>query len=266
VPPAQEASRPTGAQNHPVRLRPSTGRALGEFLADLGSAAHPGGDGLTPALLAGLSGVIGCDSVWRADCDYGNRRNAMLSTDHRVDVAYSRKQERWWQLYGQHPLLAYRDATGNGRALRLSDFLPRRSLRRLELYSEFFKPFGIESSLSIRIYVSPRRAVDIGCTRSSGDFSVQDRFALDIVKSFLERIGLLDDRRSRTSKPLTRREREVLAVAATGASNAEIAAELVIAPGTAKKHLDNIYAKLGAANRTEAVARMLDSGNAFAKP
>ena len=141
--------------------------------------------------------MIGCDSVWRADCDYDSRRNAMLSTDHRVDDAYASRQERWWQLYEQHPLLAYRDATGDGRALRLSDFLPRRSLRRLELYGEFFEPFGIESSLSIRIQVAPGRAVDLGCTRSSGDFSVQDRFALDVVKSFLDRFVLLHDERRR---------------------------------------------------------------------
>lgn len=266
--PAQEAGRPKGAENRPVRLRPSTGRALGELLADLGSAVRRGGSDLTRALFEGLPDVVGCDSVWRADCDYGSRRNAMFSTDHRVDDAYVRGQERWWQLYEQHPLLVYRDATGDGRALRLSDFVPRRSLRRLELYGEFFKPFGIESSLSIRILVSPRQAVDLGVTRSSIDFSVQDRLALDVVRSFLDRVVLLHHERHGGSNDLTRREQQILAVAATGASNAEIAAELVIAPGTVKKHLDNIYGKLGAANRTEAVARMLDadSGHPLGDP
>ncbi len=182
----------------------------------------------------------------------------MFSTDHRVDDTYAKKQERWWQLYEQHALLAYRDASGDGSARRLSDFLPRRSLRRLELYGEFFRPFGIESSVSIRIQVAPRRAVDFGCTRSSGDFSEQDRFALDVVKSFLDRAVLLYEARSRGSNVLTKREHQILAVAATGASNAEIAAKLVIAPGTVKKHLDNIYVKLGAANRTEAVTCITD--------
>ena len=256
--PDQEAVRPRGAESQSVRLRPWTLRALGELLASVASAARRGPGELTSTLLAGLPNVIGCDSVWRADCDYAGRRNAMLSTDHRVDDAYVRGQERWWQLYEQHPLLAYRDATGDGRALRLSDCLPRRSLRRLELYGEFFQPFGIESSLSVRIQVAPRRAVDFGCTRSSGDFSVQDRFALDVVRAFLDRLVLLYEERCRGSNGLTKREQQVLAVAATGASNAEIAARLVIAPGTVKKHFDNIYGKLGAANRTEAVARTLE--------
>jgi LuxR family maltose regulon positive regulatory protein len=37
--------------------------------------------------------------------------------------------------------------------------------------------------------------------------------------------------------------------------NEAVAHTLVIAPGTVKKHLDNIYGKLGVHNRTEAVAR-----------
>lgn len=55
---------------------------------------------------------------------------------------------------------------------------------------------------------------------------------------------------------LTRREIEVLLELESGRTNAEAAAELSISPATVKKHLDNIYAKLGVSNRTAAVARL----------
>jgi DNA-binding CsgD family transcriptional regulator/GAF domain-containing protein len=60
-----------------------------------------------------------------------------------------------------------------------------------------------------------------------------------------------------TDHPLTRREVEVLSLMAKGATSAEIARQLVIAPGTAKTHAKNILRKLGASTRAEAVARFL---------
>ncbi|HEX5691333.1 MAG TPA: LuxR C-terminal-related transcriptional regulator, partial [Roseiflexaceae bacterium] len=57
------------------------------------------------------------------------------------------------------------------------------------------------------------------------------------------------------SEPLSDREREILRLIATGMPNAAVARVLIIAPGTVKKHLDHIYGKLGAHNRTAAVAR-----------
>jgi ATP/maltotriose-dependent transcriptional regulator MalT len=54
---------------------------------------------------------------------------------------------------------------------------------------------------------------------------------------------------------LSARELEVLHLLALGLTNQEIAQELVIAPGTAKRHTINIYGKLGVNNRTRAVAR-----------
>ncbi|MBN1178399.1 MAG: hypothetical protein JXD18_04255 [Anaerolineae bacterium] len=56
-------------------------------------------------------------------------------------------------------------------------------------------------------------------------------------------------------EPLTERERDVLRLIAAGYSNQEIARELVIALGTAKRHVNNIYGKLGARSRTQAVAK-----------
>jgi LuxR family maltose regulon positive regulatory protein len=59
---------------------------------------------------------------------------------------------------------------------------------------------------------------------------------------------------------LTARELEVLALLAGGAPNQAIAGELVISLDTAKKHVSHVLAKLGAANRTEAVTRARQLG------
>ena len=61
-------------------------------------------------------------------------------------------------------------------------------------------------------------------------------------------------------EPLTGRELEVLRLLAAGKSNQRIAHDLVVALDTVKKHVTHILGKLGAANRTEAVARARDLG------
>jgi DNA-binding NarL/FixJ family response regulator len=52
---------------------------------------------------------------------------------------------------------------------------------------------------------------------------------------------------------LTAREAEVLALIATGRTNAQIAAALVVSPSTVKTHINNIFAKTGVSDRAKAV-------------
>lgn len=59
---------------------------------------------------------------------------------------------------------------------------------------------------------------------------------------------------------LTARERDVLGLLVAGRSNRRIADELVVSVDTVKKHLTHIFGKLGAVNRTEAVARARQLG------
>jgi LuxR family maltose regulon positive regulatory protein len=57
------------------------------------------------------------------------------------------------------------------------------------------------------------------------------------------------------SEPLSERELEVLRLIASGMSNAEISRTLFVALNTVKKHINNIYRKVGTNSRTRAVAR-----------
>jgi DNA-binding CsgD family transcriptional regulator len=58
----------------------------------------------------------------------------------------------------------------------------------------------------------------------------------------------------------TRRESDVLRLVAAGKTNPEIAGELTVSRNTVKRHLDNLFAKLGLSSRAEATAYALREG------
>jgi DNA-binding CsgD family transcriptional regulator len=73
----------------------------------------------------------------------------------------------------------------------------------------------------------------------------------------VELVDSLTGRRVRETYGLTARELEVLRLVAAGKRNREIAAELVISDHTARRHLQNIYGKLGVSSRAAATAFVL---------
>ncbi len=66
--------------------------------------------------------------------------------------------------------------------------------------------------------------------------------------------------KSKIPDPLSDRELEVLRLAAEGLSNREIAGKLCLAESTVKSHLNTIFRKLDAKNRTQAVAQARQLG------
>jgi DNA-binding CsgD family transcriptional regulator len=268
----------------------------------------------------------------------------------------------FWRLKREHPLCSYQARTGDFAAHKLSDFVTRRELHRLEIYVDFFRPNAVEYELEVGLPAQSGHTKVLGFDSGRRDFGDRDRLLLDLLRPHLvhlynsartrrlaaairagtDRSGelvLLDsagriefasvlarrllhhffgdpdstrlpeaiegwlacergclngdtlpnrgkpltidlDRRrlvftrvpggDRTlllaeaplppsdRKPLSRREWEIVDLLDAGKSNAEIAVELWIAPGTVRTHLENIYAKLGVHSRTAALARVRD--------
>jgi DNA-binding NarL/FixJ family response regulator len=77
------------------------------------------------------------------------------------------------------------------------------------------------------------------------------RIVLSISQTSLARL-------SEPAPGLSKREREVLVLAAQAYTNLQIAHELTIAEGTVKRHLRNIFKKLGAISRIDAVNKAVD--------
>jgi DNA-binding NarL/FixJ family response regulator len=75
----------------------------------------------------------------------------------------------------------------------------------------------------------------------------------ELVVALADELSSAHDR-DRTAETLTERELEVLQLLAFGYTNRDIGRRLFISPDTVKTHLEHIYQKLGASDRTSAVA------------
>jgi DNA-binding CsgD family transcriptional regulator len=75
------------------------------------------------------------------------------------------------------------------------------------------------------------------------------------VESESDRVSRRLGARKQLDDPLSERELEVLNLLASGRTNSEIAGDLFVSVGTVKSHTGNIYRKLDAKNRAEALAR-----------
>jgi len=79
----------------------------------------------------------------------------------------------------------------------------------------------------------------------------QDNVLLSVSRETMRSL----DRQDEQHTVLSERELEVLRLVATAMSNAQIAGRLYITEGTVKRHLTNIYAKLGAVSRVDAIKK-----------
>lgn len=113
------------------------------------------------------------------------------------------------------------------------------------------------------VALAPRLGVEPHAARASGAAGVVcSDTAVEDLAEFLATVGheaamrrppAREQRRQRSTEVLSRREQEVLALAASGLTDRQLATSLFLSVKTVKNHLHHIYGKLGARGRTEAV-------------
>lgn len=101
-------------------------------------------------------------------------------------------------------------------------------------------------------WISPQAAKAAGASGFvSKDWSAHDVAAA--VRMVGKGMTVFAPRSEGPSAPLSEREREVLALMSSGATNKEIAQRLFLSPHTVKEHTSSLYRRLGVRNRMEAV-------------
>jgi DNA-binding CsgD family transcriptional regulator len=141
-------------------------------------------------------------------------------------------------------------------AVKFSDFLSRTEQRRNLWYQGVMRPHSVEYECKLWLPAPSglARGFFFSRGRRERDFDERDRSVLTVLRPHLAAIRERWERRHRPTG-LTDRELEVLGLIREGLTNQEIADRLVIATGTVRTHLENIFEKLNVHTRTAALAR-----------
>jgi pimeloyl-ACP methyl ester carboxylesterase/DNA-binding CsgD family transcriptional regulator len=147
-------------------------------------------------------------------------------------------------------------------AVDVREFLPRIVAPTLALHARGDRAIPFHAGQEVASLIPSCRFVPFDTANHPvfrGDEGVRAvRLALEFLTDELADEDLepqgAEPGRSTYPDALSEREVEVLGLVAAGMTNAEIAAQLVIAPATAARHVSNILNKIGLSNRTQAAS------------
>ncbi len=98
---------------------------------------------------------------------------------------------------GEHPLIRHLQETGDGSAVKLSDFLSRSAFHRSALYREVYAPLDVEYQISISLPAALPRIIAIACSRKEADFDERERALLNALRPHLAQSYQLAEERER---------------------------------------------------------------------
>ena len=214
-----------------------------------------------PGVLEAVRRTIPCR--WASLNEVGPDRVFAVVHPHLDAIWYER-----FALYAhENPLYRHWVRTRDGRAYRFSDVCTREELESTRLYQEVYRQIGVEHQVSVTLPNGADAVLAIVLHRGDRDFTDAECELLDRARPFLIQAyrnalaysglpanpgALLSSALARNG--LTRREAEVVALVALGASNRDIATDLAVSERTVHKHLQHSFRKLEVPSRSAAAA------------
>jgi DNA-binding CsgD family transcriptional regulator len=171
--------------------------------------------------------------------------------------------------------------------LRISDVSSQSALRDSAIYSDFFRPLGVDRQMAVAIPSPNNTAGVLVFSRKGPEFGDLEATLLSAMIPHIakaeKRAGAFPGSSSRSVRLLpsadadsaqfcytlidtlniTLRQGEILWWLSHGKTDQDIAGLCSISKRTVQKHLENMYARLGVENRTAAVLRALESYRRF---
>jgi LuxR family transcriptional regulator, maltose regulon positive regulatory protein len=201
---------------------------------------------LDTSILEHLSGSL-CDAILELNAAPGGPHSQMVLEDIErqglflIALDHKRRWYRYHQLFADVLRAELRRTAG-------AEYITRLHQRAARWYSTH-PILGIpELDRAVR---HARAANDANLTAELG----RRAHTADLPLRPSEQLVAAHTKAAQMTPILTPRELEVLRFIAAGASNADIATQLVVATSTVKAHINSLFAKLGATNRTHAVAQ-----------
>lgn len=224
-------------------------------------------------VLVRLGGLVGCESVSYNRVEPTSGRLLRVVAEPATGLG---DLPGFYAVFHQHPgFAAYRSGQLMvGTSAAWSELADLRTLRRLELYADFYRPARINDHLLCIVELGKQQATVLGFNRARRGFSQRDRAIVELVTPHLAQaiahrqhlVSLTAALRSwgRHSEQveqalprlsvLTARERDIVEHLTDGATDREIARSLAISQRTVHKHLERTYRKLGLGNRASLIA------------
>lgn len=137
-------------------------------------------DSFRNGISAAVKRLVACDIASYNEIDPG--RGEALAVVDPEEALLDEAVEALGLYAEQNPLIAYEQRTGNGLAVKLSDFVSRRELHRLEIYDLAYRKLETEYQLAFALPATRGRIVGLALNRSRRDFSERDREILDLLR------------------------------------------------------------------------------------